>query len=69
MGFPKQKSALFQGLFLQAAVDEFEDGDGIVIPSITGDRQQFGSLTFDKNLHLGAMLGDGDVDGDGFLDS
>jgi len=36
-------------------VDEFEDGDGIVIPSITGDRQQFGSLTFDKNLHLGAM--------------
>eukprot|EP00435_Cladocopium_sp_Y103_P047899 s384_g14.t1 len=36
----------------KAAVDEFEDGDGIVIPSITGDRHQFGSLTFDKNLQM-----------------
>ena len=36
----------------KASVDEFEDGDGIVIPSITGDRHQFGSLTFEKNLCL-----------------
>jgi len=36
----------------KASVDEFEDGDGIVIPSITGDRHQFGSLTFEKNLRM-----------------